>query len=217
MMLFGSACEHMMSVTTICFLIQDRMATFQALDKHQVAHLLWAIFVDARSYFNTPHDIVGNPPVSSLDWLIGATRGGALPSTLGTPLTSLFGASEGVGNPCQVEAGSSNRQAEVPRQQRGTPPPNTNVHTRIEAATAEARRCNPRVDYRMVMATAPHPKPRITVISLKRAGCFDYLFFGKCANDRCSFNHDGEIDESKIDNAIEKMQPGLTKFVELNN
>ena len=60
-------------------------------------------------------------------------------------------------------------------------------------------------------------RDRITVMSLKTAGCFDCLFFGKCANERCSFNHDAETDESKMDIAIEKMQPGLTKFVELNN
>ena len=58
MMMFGSACEHMMSATTISFLLQERMTTFQLMTKNQVEHLLWAIFVDARSYFNTPHDIM---------------------------------------------------------------------------------------------------------------------------------------------------------------
>ena len=67
------------------------------------------------------------------------------------------------------------------------------------------------------MASAPQPKPRITIMSLKRAECFDYLFFGKCSNDRCSFKHDSEINEAKIDGAIEKMRPGLTKFVGLNS
>jgi len=208
----------MTNVTAIYFLLQERMATFQAMDRTQVAHLLWAIFVDARAYFNTAHDIMGNPPVSSLDWLIGAMKGGSLPATLGTPLTSLFGSHEGTGHPYQTEGGQgSSRPEEGPRYQRGATAPNPQVHSRIEAATAEARRCNPRVDYRLVMATAPQPKPRITVMSLKRAGCFDYLFFGRCANDRCSFNHDGEIDETKIDGAIEKMRPGLEKFVELNS
>ena len=41
------------------------MATFQLMKKNQEAHLLWAIFLDARAYFNTPHDIMGNPPVHS--------------------------------------------------------------------------------------------------------------------------------------------------------
>ena len=47
MMMFVSACEHMTSVTTIHFLIQEPMATFQLMNKTQVAHLLWAIFMDA--------------------------------------------------------------------------------------------------------------------------------------------------------------------------
>jgi hypothetical protein len=85
-----------------------------------------------------------------------------------------------------------------------------------EDADQAARRCNPNVDYRMVMATVPQPKPRITVMHLNRAGCFDYLFFGHCTNSRCSFKHDGSVDEAKIEGAIEKMRPGLAKFVELN-
>jgi hypothetical protein len=94
--------------------------------------------------------------------------------------------------------------------------PNTNVHLKIETATAAARRCNPNIDYHMVMATAPQPKPRITVMQLNQAGCFDYLFFGQCTNSRCSFKHNGAVDKSKIDGAVKKMRPGLAKFVELN-
>jgi hypothetical protein len=63
MMMFGhSACKRMTNVTTIYFLIQEQMTTFQAMDKKQVAHLLWVIFVDAREYFITAHGIMGNPP-----------------------------------------------------------------------------------------------------------------------------------------------------------
>ena len=101
MMMFGTACEHMASVTIVYFLLQECMATFQVITKDQVAHLLWAIFVDARAYFNTPYDIMGNPPVSSLDWLIGAMKGGPLPSALGTPITSLFGSTDSASNPYQ--------------------------------------------------------------------------------------------------------------------
>ena len=61
MMMFESACEHMTSATTIYFLLQEHRATFQLMTKIQGAHLLWAIFVDARSYLNTPHDIMGTP------------------------------------------------------------------------------------------------------------------------------------------------------------
>ena len=41
-MMLGSSCEHMTSVTTIHFLIQERMATFQLVDKKQVAHTCYA-------------------------------------------------------------------------------------------------------------------------------------------------------------------------------
>jgi hypothetical protein len=216
MMMFGQACEHMINVTTIYYLIKARMAIFERMDRNQVAHLLWAIFTDAREYFNTPHDLMGNPPVSSLDWLIGAMKGGTLPATLGTPLQSFFPSSSGANRGGGGSASGQGREEE-PRYRRGPQPPNENVHSRIEAATAAARRCNPAVDYRMVMAVAPLPKPRITTMQLKRAGCFDHLFFGKCATPRCSFQHNGEVDEAKVDGVIDKMRPGLAKFVELNS
>ena len=64
---------------------------------------------------------------------------------------------------------------EVPRYQRGSPSPNANVNARIEAATAAARRCNSNLDYRLIMATAPHPKK--DPISRKKLekgdACFD--------------------------------------------
>ena len=50
MMMFGTACEHMTSATTIYFLLQERMSTFQMMTKEQVAHLLWAIFIDSRAF-----------------------------------------------------------------------------------------------------------------------------------------------------------------------
>jgi hypothetical protein len=215
MMLFGNRCEHMANVTTIYFLIRDKMAIFERMEKKHVAHLLWSIFVDARAYFNTPFDEMGNPPVSSLDWLIGGMRSGAMPSTLGTPLQSLLGGSEG--GPGGSGGNRPERDPNGPRYQQGPQGPNPNVHAKIEAATAAARRKNSNLDYRLVMASAPLPKPRITSMQLSRGGCFDYLFFGTCgAGTRCSFKHDGEVDESKIDGAIEKMRPGLAKFVELN-
>ena len=138
------------------------------MTRDQVAHLLWAIFIDARAYFNTPHAIMGNPPVSSLDWLIGAMKGGSfLPSALGTPITSLFGSTGSASNPYQLESGSSGCRDEGPCYQRGCPSLNTNVNAQIEAATAAAGRCNANLDYWLVMNTAPHPKPRITTMMLK--------------------------------------------------
>lgn len=82
MMLFGRACKHMTNVTTACFLIQEKVAMQERTDKHNVVCLLWAIVTDARACFSTPHNVVGTPPVSHPDWLIGGMRGGTLPTTL---------------------------------------------------------------------------------------------------------------------------------------
>jgi hypothetical protein len=133
MMMFGRLCEHMANVTTIYFLMKDKMAIFESMDKHHVSHLLWAIFVDAWLYFNTTHDVMGNPPISSLDWLIGAMKGRTLPLTLGTPLQSLLGRGSDAGNSRPTEGGQgTNRREEeepsTPRYQRGPQTPNTNVH-----------------------------------------------------------------------------------------
>ena len=92
---------------------------------------------------------MGNPPaVSLLNWLIGAMKGGSFPSALGTPLNSLFGSTNSISNPYQLENGSSGRQDKGLHYQRGSPPPNTNVHSWIDSATTATRRCNPSVEYR---------------------------------------------------------------------
>jgi hypothetical protein len=143
-MLFGSACEYMANLTTIFILVKDQMAMFE---QNQVAHLLWAVFTDARSYLSTPHhDQMGNPPASTLNWLIGAIRGRSLPETLlGTLLQSLLGgtSSPHSGNPYQLESQNSQPDEEQggrTRYQLGLPEPNPNVNSRIKAATAEKHR-----------------------------------------------------------------------------
>lgn len=167
MMMFGWSCEHMVNVTAMCHLVKEKMATFERADRNQVAHLPWAILTDAPACFNTPHDVMGNPPVSSLDWLIGAVKGGTLPATLGAPLQSLFGRGSSA-----IEGSASTtgdrQEKEEPRCCGGPHQPhNANTHTRIEAATSAARRCNPAVNCRMVMAVALQPKPRIATMQLK--------------------------------------------------
>jgi hypothetical protein len=205
MMMFGSACEHMAHLTTISLLVKDKMAIFEGMDRNHVAHLLWAMFVDACLCFSTPHDVMGKPPVSLLDRLIGAMKGGTLPLTLGTPLQSLFG--RGSGN--QIEGGQDrSQQEEEPggpgiRKDRPTGP-NINPHARIEAVATAARRCKPGANCCLVMATTPLPRPWITLLQLNRARCFNCLFFGECTNPQCSFKHDGKVDKSNVDGAIAK-------------
>jgi hypothetical protein len=212
MILFGDGCEHLMNVTATCYLVLDRHAACESISRNNGAHLLWPIFSDARGCFNDAHDVMGNPPTSNLGWLLNAMRGGSLPSTLGAPLQALFSGSDAGDRSGGGAGGSGDR----PPQRGGPAAPNPNVNSKIEAATAAARQKNSNVDCRVVMATCPLPKPQITTLQLSRGGCFDCLFFGKCNNVRCSFKQDGVIDESKIDGAIEKMRPGLAKFVELN-
>jgi hypothetical protein len=115
MMMFGLSCEHMANVTTIYFLVKDKMVIFERMDKNHVAHLLWAIFVDTRSYFNTTHNVMGSLPISSLDWRIGAMKGGTLSSTLGTPLQPLLGWGSAAVNAHPTEGGQvTNRREEEP-------------------------------------------------------------------------------------------------------
>jgi hypothetical protein len=47
MMLFGARCNHLAQVSTIYFIVKDRVAMFQLMTKEQVAHIVWSIFIDA--------------------------------------------------------------------------------------------------------------------------------------------------------------------------
>jgi hypothetical protein len=213
MMLFGANCDHLIQVSAIYFLVKERVAMFQLMTKEQVAHLMWSIFIDARTYFSTTHDQMGNPPVSRLEWLVGAMRGGALPPTMGTPLLSMFGNTrDGPRNPL-LGTGTQNGS----RSGTGGPPyTNSQVNAQIAEATGEARRCSSLVNFRTVSAAAAPPKPQLGGLSLSRGGCFDYLFFGKCSAARCTYKHDGQVDEAKVDRVISKMRPALAQFVAAN-
>jgi hypothetical protein len=215
MMLFGANCDHLIQVSTIYFLIKERVSMFQLMSKEQVAHLLWSVFIDARTYFSTPHDLMGNPPASRLDWLVSAMRGGALPPTMGTPLLSMFGNSrDGPRNPL-LGAGAGTQNGGT--QNGGPPYTNSQVNAKIAEATVEAMRCASTVNFRTVSATAAAPKPQLGSLSLSRGGCFDFLFFGKCTAARCTYKHDGQINEAKIDGVISKMRPALAQFVSANS
>jgi hypothetical protein len=75
MLLFDSVCSHMVQGTTIFLLMKDWMAMCERMMRNQeVTNILWAIFVDTR-YFSTPHDQMGNPPVSTLGWTVGGLIG----------------------------------------------------------------------------------------------------------------------------------------------
>jgi hypothetical protein len=87
------------------------------------------------------------------------------------------------------------------------------VNSKIAEATANAIRCSPSVNFRKVLAVAAAPKPQLSSLQLHRGACFDYLFFGKCNSQRCTFQHTGELLEAKIDGVIAKMRAPLAKFV----
>jgi hypothetical protein len=63
---------------------------FQSVTRVQVGHLLWTVFIHARTYFSTYHDTMGTPPVSHLALMVSALQGGSLTGTFGTPLSSMF-------------------------------------------------------------------------------------------------------------------------------
>jgi hypothetical protein len=209
MMMFGRSCERIVNVTAICHLVKEKMATFERVDRNQVAHLLWAIFADARACFNAPHDIVGNPPLSSLDWLIGAMKGGTLPATLGTPLQSIFGR-------VNDAVGGSASQEEEPRCRRGPQPINANLRSRIEAVTAAARRCNPTVslqvgDVRCAATQSEDCHHATQARQLLRPPVLRKMLILELRL------HNSEVDESKIEGVTNKMRLGLDKFVEVNS
>jgi hypothetical protein len=210
MMLFGSHCEHLAQVLQIYSIFQRRVGMFQSVTREQVGHLLWAVFIDARTYFSTHHDTMGNPPVSHLALMVSALQGGSLPGALGTPLSSMF---RGTSDPPQARLGGQRDSRGNEESANGPPYVNNQVNAKIAEATANAIRCAPTVNFRKVLAVAASPKPQLSSLQLHRGGCFDYLFFGKCNSPRCTFQHTGEVMETKIDGVIAKMRAPLAKFV----
>jgi hypothetical protein len=85
--------------------------------------------------FNGPYSSTcGHFPVSSLlllDWLIEAMRSGTMPATLGTPLQSILGGSEGGTGGGNCQEGDPNGPRYLSKGPKH--PANTkNVHAKIE-------------------------------------------------------------------------------------
>jgi hypothetical protein len=103
---------------------------------------------------------MGNPPISHLDWLVGAMRGGELPPTMGTPLLSMFrGATTGIRNPI---TGGSPVGASTEGGRQGLPYANPRVHAKTAEATASALGCSAAVSFRTVAAAAVPPRPQLS-------------------------------------------------------
>jgi hypothetical protein len=217
-MLFGAQCSHLAHVMRIHNIFHAGAAMYQRVSSVQVAHILWSVFIDARSYFSTPHDISGNPPDSRLKYIVGLMEAGSLPTPMGTPLLSMFGDGGGPPNPMV-----SDHQSGAPQGGGGSsaaskaPWINENVDPRITAATAEAFKCSSTVNFRVVSLATKPPRPQIVTLQLCRGGCFDYHFFGRCENRKCSFKHSGAVNEARVDPVIKKMQPALSQFVSSNS
>ena len=122
---------------------------YQSVTSVQVAHFWWSIFIDARTYFSTPHDMMGNPPESRLTYIVGLMEAGSLPTPMGTPLLSMVGYGQDPPNPLGVGSQNGSSPQAAPA---GAGPPWTNagIDPRITAATAEAFRCASTVHFRVV-------------------------------------------------------------------
>jgi hypothetical protein len=148
MMLFRSQCEHLAQVLQIYSIFQRRVGMFQSVTRVQVGHLLWAVFIDARTNFSTHHDTMGNPPVSHIAWMVSALQGGSLPGALGTPINSMF---RGAAEPAAQARLGSQREGRGKDSANGPPYTNNQVHAKLADATANARRCSPTVNFRKVL------------------------------------------------------------------
>jgi hypothetical protein len=218
-MMFGAHCGHLAHVLRIHQIFHSGAAMYQRVSSVQVAHVLWSVFIDARTYFSTPHDIMGNPPESRLKYIVGLMEAGSLPTPMGTPLLSMFGNGDGPPNPLTTGGQTGAQQGGGTQTPANSGPPwmNHEVDPKIAAATAEAHRCSPTVNFRMVaMATSP-PRPQLSTMQLCRGGCFDYHFFGRCDAKNCSWKHNGRVNDTKVEAVLVKMKPALAQFVSANS
>jgi hypothetical protein len=71
-MLFGAQCAHLAHMMQIHQIFHAGVAMYQErISNVQVIHILWLVFIDARTYFSTPHDVMGNPQESRLKYIVG--------------------------------------------------------------------------------------------------------------------------------------------------
>jgi hypothetical protein len=183
-LVLGPRCGHYEMVLRITAELNARQHIFEALTAHQIASLLWQIFMDARRFLSTSIDVRGNLPQTLLRTTYNEVAAGIVQAHLNAPYAQLLG--QDAGEPSGGLDITNEASSALPRGEsrifRHIPPS-------IKAVLRGVKSKYPAVTIAEIMAAHDPPLSYGQVKLGPNGSCLDYLCFGACKNPRCSYKH----------------------------
>jgi hypothetical protein len=210
--LCGPDCEHLIQVLAMRQELRMRSDMLGEVTPQNVAHLLWAVFLDSRQFFS--HDVWANAPATSnLNVTVTMLRMGHILPIQSCPLGWLL-----IPEATSVTLDYTAPPAQTPDNIFSSPPNqngrlNNKVHPRLAGAVRDLKGILPNAQIRNVLDET-EPKLLAKDIQISPGGCLDFLVFGQCNYRSCRYKHTGDVDESKIDSVVQKLKPAIDKLTQ---
>jgi hypothetical protein len=171
-----------MEVRRITAELNSRQHIFEALNARQIASLLWQIFMDTRRFFSTGINVQGNLPQSLLRNTYNEIATGIVQVNLNVPYAKLLGQDSGessYGPKTGATVGQSQTENRTFR----------HVPAAINVILRGVQSKYPAVTKAEMMATHSPPLQYAQIKLGPSGSCLDYLSFGSCKNNNCSYKH----------------------------
>jgi hypothetical protein len=184
-LVLGPQCGHYELVLLITAELNARQHVFEALTAHQVASLLWQIFMDSQRFLSTSVDICGNLPQTLLRTTYNEVAAGiVLHAHLNAPYAWLLG--QDAGEPSE---GTDMVGEASPALARGELRIFRHVPAAIKTALRGVKSKYPAITITEIMAAYDSPLSYGHLVRMAPASATCVLELGACKNSRCSYKH----------------------------
>ena len=190
----GRSSNHYLEVIAIRRALCKQLAIYEKMTPADVAEIVWAIFMDARSFYSDGS--VDPLPVSNLMMLRMYLNTGSIKKSLNCPVDRLLGVDRGPaslisGSAGSLSSGMSSLSGGSGLSSAGSAQSKVNGHHHadLKRATADLIRRHPDVRFIQVMDSLPS---RLTYPEIKVGGagsCLDMHYLGRCKNAGCHYKH----------------------------
>jgi hypothetical protein len=213
MVVVGANSSHLQRVTEIRELIVHQEQAWATAPPNTLATILWLIFLDSRGLFSARHDDVsGDPPVSTLGYLVTQMRGSQFPSTANVPAEFLASGKPRIpsnmrGQPSTLGGGHTSTASIAPLV--------NSKHNSIAATATKAVKvtCPTITVFQLIAASDGAVKFKDCQVGLGH--CMDFQILGRCAAGTrpCNFQHVQIDNKIEVERVVSLLGPAMAKIV----
>lgn len=217
--LVGQYATHYIEIRQVIQTLRRMTAVYESMPPQDVAQILWAIFIDARRYFNHKGPSL---PTSSLSVMTVWLQTCSINQTVNCPTARLLGFNHTpqarlppyAPTPTQISGSVISDLSSIPPT--GFPPgsvpfPNDAPVPELISAMRPFHTDFPSVDMSSLMS---HTNTSYGSVSIGTPGtCLDHVYFGECRNAACSYKHSPvRATPSRVGKVITALKTATDKY-----